>query len=63
MSYAKTSRSGDATRRAFESIFTDDVVRIITVLDKTGASDQAKEIQSKALAVLESPGIRDALGE
>jgi tetratricopeptide (TPR) repeat protein len=59
--YAKMSRSGDASRQAFESIFTDDIVRIITVLDKTGDSDKAREIQSKALAVLESPAIRNAI--
>ncbi len=63
MQYAKTSRSGDASRKAFESIFTDEVVRIVTVLDKTGDSDRAREIQSKALAVLESPAIRNAINQ
>ena len=60
MQFAKTSRSGDASRKAFESIFTDEIVRIITVLDKTGDSDMAREVQSKALVVLDSPAIRNA---
>ena len=61
MEYAKSSRNGDASRRAFESIFTDEIIRLITVLDNTGDSDMAREIQSNALAVLESSAIRDAI--
>jgi tetratricopeptide (TPR) repeat protein len=63
MHYVKTSRSGDASRKAFESIFSDEIVRIVTALDKTGDSDMAREIQSKALAVLESPAIRNAINQ
>lgn len=59
MDSAKTS--GDACRRAFERIFTDEIVRIITVLDKTGSPEAAREFQSKALAILEVPAIRDAI--
>jgi len=59
--YAKTSRHGDASREALEHIFTNDIIRIITVLDKTGDSDKAREIQLKALTVFESPAIRNAI--
>ena len=61
--FAKTSRHGDASRRAFESIFTDEVVRLITVLDKTGDGPLAREIQSKALVGLDSPTIRNAISK
>lgn len=63
MEYAKTSRSGDASRKAFERIFTDEIVRTITVLDKTGSPEAAREVQSKALAILEARAIRDAIGK
>ena len=63
MQYAKTSRSREASRQAFESIFKDKVVRIIIVLDRTGDSDKAREIQSKALVVLECPVIRAAISQ
>jgi len=60
MGYAK-EKGGDATRQAFERIFTDEVVRIITVLRETGDRDNAKKIQSDALSVLNSADIREAL--
>lgn len=60
MLYAKTGQNGEAARKAFESNFTDAVIRVITVLDKTDEPKQAREIQSKALAVLDRPEIRDA---
>ena len=63
MQFARTSRNGDATRRAFESIFTHKVVRIIVVLDKTGDRTVAQEIQSDALAVLDNPAIRGAISK
>jgi hypothetical protein len=63
MQYAKSSRTGDMSRKAFEKIFSDEVALIITVLDKTGDSDIAREVQSKALVVLDSPVIRDAINK
>ncbi len=63
MQYANTSRNGDASRKAFESIFTDEILRIVIVLDKTGDSVMARETQSKALTVLESPAIRNAINQ
>jgi tetratricopeptide (TPR) repeat protein len=60
MRYAKEKKS-DASRQAFEHIFTDEVVRIVTVLQKTGDRDAAKLVQNDALSVLNSPGIREAL--
>jgi len=59
---SKSSQGGDASRQAFERIFTERVVRIITVLDKTGDRDVARQIQSEALKVLNSSGIRNAIG-
>jgi tetratricopeptide (TPR) repeat protein len=59
--YAKTSKSGDASRQAFESIFTDRVVRIITVLRETGDKIGAKNIQTEALETLDNSAIRNAL--
>jgi len=53
---------GDTHRRqAYERIFTDKIVRIITVLEKTGDRNEARGIQLKALLVLESSVIRDAI--
>lgn len=61
LEFANKRQNDDVSRKAFERIFADEVVRIITVLDKTGDSVKAREIQSKALDVLESPAIRDAI--
>jgi hypothetical protein len=59
---ATSGQDGTAeARRAFKGIYTDEVVRLITVLDKTGDRALALEIQSNALAVLDSPAIRDAV--
>ncbi len=58
--FARTGQRGDASRQAFETIFTERVVRIITVLDKTGEHELARRIQSEALKVLDNSGIRNA---
>lgn len=63
MQFAKRARQDDAAKEAFESIFVAEVIRIITVLGKTSELDKAKEIQSKALVVFDSPEIRSALGQ
>jgi ribosomal protein S7 len=63
MKFAKTSKSGDAPRRAFEGIFTDEVVRIITVLRETGDKTGAKKIQTEALKTLDNATIRNAVQE
>jgi tetratricopeptide (TPR) repeat protein len=57
----KVANKSRSRQEAFERIFTDSVVRIMTVLDKTGDGTLAREIQSDALAVLDSPIIKDAL--
>ncbi len=59
--YAKSSPRGDASRRAYESIFTDKTIRIIKILDKSGDQDQARSIQAKALVALNNPRIREAI--
>jgi hypothetical protein len=62
MQFANThSKNRDASRQAFENIFSEKVVRIITVLDKAGDRDQARAIQTNALAVLDIPQIRNAI--
>lgn len=61
LGYAKSRGSDDKMRKTFESLFAAEIVRIITVLDKTGDSDVAREIQSKALSVLDNPDIRNAI--
>ncbi|HTG45388.1 MAG TPA: hypothetical protein VK633_12735 [Verrucomicrobiae bacterium] len=63
MKFAKTSKSGDASRRAFERIFTDKVVQITTVLRETGDETGAKNIQTEGLKTLDNAAIRDALKE
>jgi hypothetical protein len=55
------TRAADATRRAMEHIFTEKVVRIIAVLQKTGDKAAAQEIQTEALKTLENERIRAAL--
>jgi len=54
-------RAAGATRHAIEDIFTEKVVRIITVLQKTGDKAVAQEIQTEALKVLDNGQIRSAL--
>jgi tetratricopeptide (TPR) repeat protein len=54
-------KGGESARRAFEKIFTDEVVGIITILRETGNRESAKKIQSEALVVFNGPAIREAL--
>jgi hypothetical protein len=59
--FAKTCRNAEGSQQAFENNFTQEVIRIIVVLDKTGDRNTAQKIQSNALAVLNSPAIKDAI--
>lgn len=52
----KIMPAGRAERR-----FTDEMVRLITVLKETGDRQRALEIQTQALKVVDSPEIRDAV--
>jgi hypothetical protein len=61
MQHAATSSMGQASRDAVESIFTDEVIRIIIVLDKTGNHQKAKVIQSEALGLLCNTNIANAI--
>jgi hypothetical protein len=61
MRHAATSSLGQASREAVESIFTDEVLRIIIVLDKTGDREKAKQIQGEALGLLNSTNIANAI--
>ncbi|MBL9171429.1 MAG: hypothetical protein JNN07_27095 [Verrucomicrobiales bacterium] len=61
MRHAATSSMGLASRDAVESIFTDEVLRIIIVLDKTGDRKQARQIQGEALGLLNSTNIAHAI--
>ncbi len=51
----------DAARRAHQKIFTDDVVRLITILKNSSEAALAVEIQSEALKIFDSSRIREAL--
>jgi tetratricopeptide (TPR) repeat protein len=55
------SEHRDASREATESIFTNRMLRFITVLDRTGDRELARDLQVKTLKVLDSPRIRAAL--
>lgn len=44
-----------------ERMFTDQVVRLITTLEKIGEHQRALEIQAEALKAVDSPAIRDAV--
>ena len=57
----KTGRAAEASREATKAIFIDEVLRILTVLDKTGDRTAARAIQAKALAVVQSPIISNAI--
>lgn len=59
--YAKTSRYPARSRQSSEIIFTQEVVRLIVVLEKTGDGALAQQIQSDALAVCNNPTIANAL--
>jgi hypothetical protein len=61
MRHAATSSMGQVSRQAVESIFTDDVLRIIVVLDKNGDRAEARQIQYQALGVLSNAPISSAL--
>jgi hypothetical protein len=61
MGYAKTSANGDASRKAFEQIFAEEIVRIIIVLQGTGDLQTARDVQSEALSVLDSSMIRSTI--
>lgn len=59
--HAETSAASAASRQAFESIYTEGVVRLLTVLDHTGDKAEALRIQQEALKVLDRPEIRQAV--
>ena len=47
--------------KAYETIFVDEIIRLITILDKSGEQKIATEIQTEALKVLDSPEIRNSV--
>lgn len=58
------NRQGDlppSALRASERMFAEEIVRVITVLAKTGDRERALEIQAEALKLVDSPAIRDAV--
>ena len=61
MRHASTSSMGQASSNAFQSIFSDEVLRIIIVLDNTGDRPKAKEIQGEALGLMKSTNIENAI--
>jgi tetratricopeptide (TPR) repeat protein len=52
-------QNGDIARKATEQIFSERVVRLLTVLDKTGNSPGARAIQTQALKLLDNDAIRN----
>jgi hypothetical protein len=58
---ARQSQNSDIARRATEKIFSERVVRLVTVLAKTGDFPGARGIQSEALKLLDNEGIKNAL--
>ena len=61
MQFAKTEGDNEVIREVSERHFTDDVLRIITILQATGDKERAKNIQIDALKVLDNAAIRDAI--
>jgi tetratricopeptide (TPR) repeat protein len=61
MDYAKTKGKEHPAKRAYQNIFSEEIVNILKILEKTGDVNLAKEIQSEALKILDDPRIRDAL--
>ncbi len=57
---AKQSQNGDVARKATEEIFSERVVRLVTVLAKTGDSPGARGIQTEALRLLDNGAIKNA---
>jgi hypothetical protein len=51
----------EAARGAHEGIFSAEMVRVITVMERTGDKEKAADFRKKALTILDSPAIRDAL--
>jgi hypothetical protein len=43
LEYPEASRIGEASRQATKSIFAEEIVRLVTVLDKTGDRAAARE--------------------
>ncbi len=58
---AKHSQNGDMARKATEEIFSELVVRLVTVLARTGDSPGAHGIQTEALRLLDNEAIKNAL--
>jgi tetratricopeptide (TPR) repeat protein len=58
---AVTHARDEDTREAFAGIFTTKAVSIIKILNETGETAKAKQLQSEALEVVDSPELRNAL--
>ena len=61
MRYAATSTLGQASRDAVQGNFTNEVLRITIVLDKTGDHQKAKEFQSEAQGLLNSTNFANGI--
>lgn len=57
----KTGKEHEMSQHAFEQIFAKRIVELITILDKTGEHQSAKDMQSQALKVLDNSTIRGCL--
>jgi tetratricopeptide (TPR) repeat protein len=61
LDYAKTSRVEAASRRAHETIFVGEAVRIIVIVKNTDGIESAKLLQAEAIKILDDPRIQSAL--
>jgi hypothetical protein len=61
LEYAQSEH--EASRRAHESIFANEIILIITVLRETGDKAGAKDIQKEALKIVDNADIKKALAE
>jgi hypothetical protein len=61
MEFAESKERFHSARSSFEQIFTNSVLRLVTLLDKTGDPVLARKIQAEALTILDSPDIKKAL--
>lgn len=61
--FARTSPYAEESRQSADSIFSNQVVGLITVLNKTGDPVLARQIQSQTLVILDNPEIRMALNQ
>lgn len=59
LEFSKNIVNDAPTRAVFERIFTDEVIRIVTILDKSNERESALKIRDEALKIFDSPEIKN----